>query len=152
MEPRIALNKVGTKPIQLLQQLEGYIHDSGLDPKLIHLVKMRASQINGCAYCIDMHWKDARADGETEQRLYGLDAWEESPYYTPRERAALAWTESVTLLKDHVPDAVYRSVKEHFNEQELANLTLAVAMINVWNRLTIPLRVPAGTYQPRKLR
>src|SRR5262250_2940203 len=110
-----------------------------------------ASQINGCAYCIDMHWKDLRAIGENEQRLYGLDAWAESPYYTDRERAALAWTEAVTRVADtHVPDEVYEEVRKHFTEKELADLTLAVAAINAWNRLAISLRAEPGKYQPPK--
>src|SRR3989441_5064597 len=104
--------------------LEQYLHECGLEVSLIHLIKLRASQINGCAYCLDMHWKDLRAVGESEQRLYGLDAWEESTYYTPRERAALRWTEAVTLVSQgHVPDEVYQSVKEHFTDKELSDLT-----------------------------
>ena len=121
----------------------------GLEQSLIDLVKLRASQVNGCAYCIDMHWKDLRALGESEQRLYGLDAWEESPYYSDRERAALAWTEAVTNIRDgHVRDEVYEDVRKHFSEKELADLTLAVAAINAWNRLAISARTEAGKYQP----
>jgi AhpD family alkylhydroperoxidase len=113
------------------------------------MVKLRASQINGCAYCIDMHWKDARAAGETEQRLYGLDAWAESPYYTDRERAALAWTEAVTNLHDgHVADTVYQRVRSQFDERELADLTWAVATINAWNRVLVAARAEAGGYTP----
>src|SRR5262245_17985236 len=109
------------------------------------MVKLRVSQINGCAFCIDMHWKDLRAAGESEQRLYGLDAWREAPYYTARERAALEWTESVTSIADgHVPDQVYESVRPHFADKELADLTLAVCAINAWNRLSIAARTPAG--------
>jgi AhpD family alkylhydroperoxidase len=112
-------------------------------------VKLRASQMNGCAYCIDMHWKDARAAGESEQRLYGLDAWEESPYYSDRERAALAWTEALTFISDHhVPDAVYEAVRPHFSEKELSDLTWAIAAINAWNRVAIALRSTPGTYKP----
>jgi AhpD family alkylhydroperoxidase len=119
--------------------------------KLLNLIKLRASQINGCAYCLDMHWKDLRAAGENEQRLYGLDAWRESPYYTDRERAALAWTEAVTAItKGHVPDEVYEEVHRQFKEKELADLTLAVAAINAWNRLAISARTTPGTYQPAK--
>jgi AhpD family alkylhydroperoxidase len=130
--------------------LEHYLHQSGLEIPLLHLIKLRASQINGCAYCIDMHWKDLRAVGENEQRLYGLDAWRESPYYTGRERAALAWTEAVTLITDgHVSDEVYEEVRPHFSEKELADLTLAVATINAWNRLAISLRAEPGKYQPQ---
>ncbi len=131
--------------------LEQYIRQSGLEESLILLIKLRASQINGCAYCIDMHWKDARALGETEQRLYGLDAWREVAYYTERERAALAWTEAVTLIAEgHVPDSVYEEVKPHFSEKELADLTLAVATINAWNRIATASRAEAGKYQPEK--
>src|SRR6516225_9157001 len=132
--------------------LETYLTtESGLDHKLLHLLKLRASQINGCAFCMDMHWKDARAAGETEQRLYGLDAWRESPYYTDRERAALAWTEVVTAItQGHVPDEVYEEAHRQFKEKELADLTLAVAAINAWNRLAISARTTPGTYQPAK--
>ena len=133
--------------------LEAYLHQSGLEVPLLHLIKLRASQINGCAYCIDMHWKDLRAIGENEQRLYGLDAWRESPYYSDRERAALAWTEAVTRVTDgHVPEQVYEEVRPHFSEKELADLTLAVATINAWNRLAIASRTEPGTYQPGKVR
>ncbi len=125
MEPRIAYAKQAQGGLQLLSKLESYLHESGLEPSLIPLVKLRASQINGCAYCIDMHWKEARALGETEQRLYGLDAWAESPYYTPRERAAFAWTDAVTRVGEgHVPDAVFESVRPHFDDNDLVNLTL----------------------------
>src|SRR5262245_4154470 len=129
--------------------LEQYLHDCGLEESLLHLIKLRASQINGCAYCLDMHSKDLRAAGETEQRLYSLDAWRECPYYTERERAALAWTEAVTLIADdHAPDAVHQEVRAHFSERELADLTLAVATINAWNRLSIAARLVPGRYQP----
>jgi AhpD family alkylhydroperoxidase len=133
--------------------LEKYLHQSGLDEALMDLVKLRASQINGCAYCIDMHWKDLRALGESEQRLYGLDAWEESPYYTDRERAAFQWTEAVTEIRDgHVPDEVYEKVRLQFTDKELADLTLAIVAINGWNRLAIAARSVPGTYQPAKNR
>src|SRR5438132_10766136 len=116
--------------------VETYAANSGIEKTLLDLVKLRASQINRCAYCIDMHWKDLRAAGESEQRLYGLDAWRESPYYTDRERAVLEWTEAVTLLSDgHVPDSVYDAVRAHLSEKELSDLTVAVATINAWNRL-----------------
>lgn len=129
--------------------LEAYLHESGLEISLLHLIKLRASQINGCAYCIDMHWKDLRSIGENEQRLYGLDAWREAPYYTDRERAALAWTEAVTRVADgHVPDEVYHEVRPHFSEKDLADLTLAIATINAWNRLAIASRTVPGSYQP----
>jgi AhpD family alkylhydroperoxidase len=122
------------------------------EESLLNLVRLRASQINGCAYCLDMHWKDLRALEETEQRLYSLSAWAECPYYTARERAALAWTESVTLVADgQVPDRVYDRVRPHFSEKELADLTLALAAINAWNRLSIAARLVPGGYQPAKV-
>ncbi len=121
----------------------------GLEKQLLDLINLRASQINGCAYCIDMHWKDLRAAGETEQRLYGLDAWRESPYYTERERAALTWAEAVTLVADtHVPDEVFEEARRHFSDEELANLTLGVVAINGFNRMNIAYRTTPGTYQP----
>jgi len=130
-----------------------YLAQSGLDKKLQDLVHLRVSQINGCAYCIDMHWKDLRAAGESEQRLYGMDAWAESPYYTDRERAALEWAEALTKLDDgHVPDAVFDGARRFFSEKELADLTLCVVAINGWNRLNIAFRAPAGTYQPHPKR
>jgi AhpD family alkylhydroperoxidase len=133
--------------------LSHYLRKSGLDESLVNLVCLRASQINGCAYCLDMHWKDLRAAGETEQRLYGLDAWEESPYYSDRERAALAWTDAVTNIREgHVPDEVYDRVRKVFTEKELADLTFAIAAINGWNRLNIAARTVAGTYRPAKSR
>lgn len=129
--------------------VEQYVASSSIEKKLFHLVKLRVSQINGCAFCIDMHWKDLRVLGESEQRLYGLDAWEESPYYSQRERAAMAWTESVTNLREgHVPDAVYEHVRGQFSEKELADLTLIITTINAWNRLAIATRKDPGTYQP----
>jgi AhpD family alkylhydroperoxidase len=132
-----------------MQGLEQYLATTDLEPGLLDLVKLRASQINGCAYCIDMHWKDARARGESEQRLYGLDAWRESPYYSDRERAALAWTESVTLVAiDHVPDTVYEQAREQFSESELVNLTMGVVAINGWNRFAISFRSVPGQYKP----
>jgi AhpD family alkylhydroperoxidase len=131
--------------------LEQYVHSCGLEESLVTLMKLRASQINGCAYCIDMHWKDLRAIGENEQRLYGLDAWEESPYYTERERAALRWTEAVTLVREsHVPDEVYEEVRKQFSEKEVSDLTVIVATINAWNRLAIAGRSVPGLYQPAK--
>jgi len=120
-----------------------------IEPPLFELVKIRASQINGCAYCIDMHWKDLRAAGESEQRLYSLDAWGECPYYTPRERAALLWTEAVTEIADgHAADEVYEEVRPHFTPKELCDLTLAVATINAWNRISIAGRLVPGNYRP----
>jgi len=143
--------KVAPGIFTAMMGLEKYLHQCGLEVGLLHLIKLRASQLNGCAYCIDMHWKDLRAIGETEQRLYGLDAWEESPYYSARERAALAWTEAVTDLKHgHVSAAVHEAVKPHFTDKELADLTGAVATINAWNRLAIAARSVPGAYQPPK--
>ena len=133
--------------------LEQYLHDCGLEGSLIHLIKLRASQINGCAYCLDMHWKDLRALGETEQRLYSLDAWRECAWFSDRERAALAWTEAVTLITSgHVPDTVYDDVRPQFSDKELSDLTLAVATINAWNRLAIAARTEPGTYEPATAR
>lgn len=132
-----------------MRALEGYVKSSGLEPALLELVKLRASQINSCAYCIDMHTKDARAHGETEQRLYALSAWREAPFYTERERAALAWTEAVTKVFDeHVPDDVYELARKQFTEKELVDLTLAIIAINGWNRLAISFRTVPGSYQP----
>ena len=151
MEPRIDYLKSARGAYHAMLGIEHYLQQSGLEESLQNLIKLRVSQVNGCAYCIDMHWKDLRAAGESEQRLYGLDAWEESPYYTDRERAALAWAESVTNIQEgHVPDAVFERVKEVFNEKELADLTLAVTAINSWNRLSIAARTVPGTYQPAK--
>jgi AhpD family alkylhydroperoxidase len=148
MQPRIDGAKVAPGAYKAMLGLETYLHDCGLEVPLLHLIKLRASQINGCAYCLDMHWKDLRAIGENEQRLYGLDAWRESPYYSERERAALAWTEAVTRVTEgQVPDEIYEEVRPHFTEKELADLTLAVAAINAWNRLAIALRASPGTYQ-----
>jgi AhpD family alkylhydroperoxidase len=147
---RFDLARVNPAAYRALAGLERALHGTSLEGPLLDLVRLRASQMNGCAFCIDMHWKDARAAGETEQRLYGLDAWEESPYYSPRERAALAWTEALTKVAEgHVPDAVYEEVRERFDERELSDLTLAVIAINGWNRLAISSRHEVGGYQPR---
>ena len=152
MQPRFEISKVAPGVYRAMAGLETYVHQSGLEISLLHLIKLRASQINGCAYCIDMHWKDLRAIGENEQRLYGLDAWRESPYYSERERAALAWTEAVTRVAEtHIPDEVYEEARPHFSEKELADLTFAVAAINAWNRLAIASRVEPGKYQPAKV-
>lgn len=149
MQQRIDYAKVAADGVRAMLGLEKYLHGCGLEERLLHLMKLRASQINGCAYCLDMHWKGLRASGETEQRMYSLDAWEESPYYTDRERAALAWTDAVTRVADErVPDEVYERVRDQFSEKELADLTLAVATINAWNRLSIAGRTTPGTYQP----
>lgn len=151
MEPRIDYLKSARGAYHAMLGIEHYLQQCGLDESLQNLIKLRVSQVNGCAYCIDMHWKDLRAAGESEQRLYGLDAWEESPYYTDRERAALAWAEAVTNIQDgHVPDAVFEQVKNFFNDKELSDLTLAVTAINSWNRLSIAARTVPGTYQPAK--
>jgi AhpD family alkylhydroperoxidase len=143
--------KVAPGAYRAMAGLEHYLHESGLEASLLHLIKLRASQINGCAYCLDMHWKDLKSIGEQDHRLYELNAWEEAPFYSDRERAALAWTDAVTRVAEgHVPDEVYESVRKHFTEKELADLTLAVAAINAWNRLAISARVPPGTYEPAK--
>ncbi len=149
MESRIDSAKIAPGAYQAMYALEKYVSESGLDHSLLDLVKVRASQINGCAFCIDMHTKDARARGETEQRLYELDAWRETSFYSSRERAALAWTEAVTLVAStHVPDDVFEEARREFSEKELVDLTLAVVAINGWNRLAIGFRKEAGTYQP----
>ncbi len=148
MEPRIDYKETNPNAIKAMWGLENYVHHCGLEQSLLELVKTRASQINGCAYCIDMHTKDARASGETEQRLYALSAWEETPFFSARERAALAWTEAVTLVSDsHVPDAIFEAASRQFTEAELVDLTLAIVAINGWNRLAIAFRAVPGTYQ-----
>lgn len=142
MKPRLNAYKVDPRAMKAMMGLEDYVQESGLERSLIDLVKTRASQINGCAYCIHMHTRDARNLGETEERLYLLDAWHESPLYTERERAALAWTEAVTLVSQtHVPDDVYEEVRQQFTEEELVKLTLLVATINAWNRIAISFRM-----------
>ena len=147
MKARINVMNVNPAIIQAMLGLEKQVSKSGLDSKLLDLVRMRASQVNGCAYCLDMHSKDARAAGETEQRLYGLNAWRETPYYSARERAALEWTEALTLVAEtHVPDEAYERVREQFSEAELAHLSLAVVAINGWNRLNIAARTVPGDY------
>jgi AhpD family alkylhydroperoxidase len=149
MKSRIDYTKISPKALQPLLALQGSIEASGLEPQLLKLVEMRASQINGCAFCLDMHSKDARAAGETEQRLYVLDAWREAPFYSDRERAALAWTEALTRVTEgHVPDDVYAEASAHFTEQELLSLSLAVGAINTWNRLSIAFRAEPGSYRP----
>ena len=149
MQARIDLMHVNPGVVQAMLGLERQVRQGKLDHKLLDLVRMRASQINGCAYCLDMHSKDARAKGETEQRLYGLDAWRETPYFSDRERAALEWTEALTLVSEtHVPDEVYERVREQFSEDELVHLSLAVVAINGWNRLNIAARTVPGDYVP----
>src|SRR5574338_959470 len=146
---RINFKKLVPGAYQAMLALESYVHESGLEPALLELVKMRASQINGCAYCLDMHCKDARAAGETDQRLYVLPAWREAPFFSGRERAALAWTEAVTLLSTSpVSDDVYELARKEFSDAELVNLTMAIVAINGWNRLEVSFRGVAGTYQP----
>ena len=146
---RIDITKVAPEAYQAMAGLGKYVRQSGLEQPLLELVRMRSSQVNGCAFCLDMHSKDARAAGETEQRLYALNAWRETPFYTARERAALAWTEAVTLVsQSHVPDEVYELARKQFSEKEIVDLTLAIAEINTWNRIAISLRAVPGTYQP----
>lgn len=149
MEARLNYNTLSSDPLKGMLSLEAAVRRSGLEPTLLELVKVRASQINGCAFCIDMHTKDARAHGETEQRLYALNAWRETPFFTDRERAALAWTEAVTLVSQgHVPDSVYDEVRAQFDEKALVDLTWAIAAINAWNRMAISFRVVPGSYEP----
>ncbi len=151
MRARLDYRKAAPGALRAMGDLERYVGQCGLEPTLVELVKVRASQINGCAFCLDMHTIDARALGETEQRLYTVSAWEETPFFTDRERAALRWTEHVTLIaSEGVPDAVYEEARQHFSEQELVNLTLAIATINAWNRLAISFRSEPGHYVSRK--
>jgi len=150
MSQRLNYAKASPEGFKAIRQLQEHVDNCGIEHPLLELVKMRASQLNGCAYCLDMHSQDARAAGETEQRLYLLDAWRESPFYSDRERAALAWTEALTRIsktKD-VPDALYDEVRKQFSEKELVDLTLAIIAINGWNRLAIPFRSEPGHYQP----
>lgn len=150
MSVRINYREFGAEGLKGFREVEVYLRKTGMDEKLRELIKLRVSQINGCAYCLDMHSKDAMKMGETVQRIIGLDAWREAPYYTEKERAALAWTEAVTLISGNdVSDELYEYVQEYFDEQELFNLNLAVIAINVWNRMAIPFRAEAGSYQPK---
>lgn len=150
MEPRLEYFKASPQGLAAFRTLNNYVQDCGLEHSLMELVKTRASQINGCAYCLDMHTKDARAAGETEQRLYTLPAWRETPFFSERERAALAWTEAVTLISEHeIEDELYAELERHFSPKEIVDLTLAIITINGWNRLSIPFRTKVGTYQPR---
>jgi len=149
MKPRMEFWKAAPNAYKAMMAVDAYLHES-VDKTLLHLIKLRASQMNGCAYCIDMHWKDARAAGETEQRLYGLDAWREAPYYSDSERAVLEWTEALTDIQDgHAPEAVYEAVRAHFSDKELADLSWAIAAINAWNRVAIGFRSEAGSYRVR---
>ncbi len=151
MPPRIDYRKESPQGLAALYQLEKYLKDSGLDPLLLHLLKARASQINGCAYCLDMHTKDAREAGESEQRLYTLAAWRETPFFTERERAALAFTEAVTRIAEHGGgELVHDELRQHFSDKEIVDLTLAVVAINAWNRLAVTFHAPVGSYQPRR--
>lgn len=149
MKERMDWKSTAPEGYAAMRGLETYARRAGLEGALLELVKTRASQINGCAYCLDMHTKDARAQGETEQRLYALAAWHEAPFYSDRERAALAWTEAVTRIGENgVTDEVYAEARRHFGEKELVDLTLAIVAINAWNRLAVAFRTPAGTYEP----
>jgi len=151
MAERLNYAKAFPEGVHAVLGVEKAVRESGLEPSLLELVKTRASQLNGCAYCIDMHTKDARAAGETEQRLYALSAWRETPFFTPRERAALAWTEAITNIQQgHAADAVYEEVRREFDEAALVRLTLAIAQINTWNRIAIAFRAEPGIYQPAK--
>jgi len=150
MEPRVNY-QTAPDAIKGMFELERYIHTCGLDQKLIHLIKTRASQLNGCAFCIDMHTRDARALGETEQRLYALDAWRETPFFTDQERAALAWAEALTNIQQgHAPDEVYQELARHYSEQEIVALTIAITTINAWNRIAVGFRAVPGSYQPQQ--
>ncbi|HEY0605717.1 MAG TPA: carboxymuconolactone decarboxylase family protein [Herpetosiphonaceae bacterium] len=151
MQPRLAYATLAPEAYKRMLHLNAYLKHCSLEASLLELVKLRASQINHCAFCIDMHWKDARAAGEDEARLYLLNAWHESPGYTERERAALAWTEAVTLLsEDQVSDDLYAQVREHFSDVEIVDLTFAVLVINGWNRLSVSFRSQPGVYQPHR--
>lgn len=150
MTRHINYTEVAPKALRALFSLEQHVRQSGLDRALVELVYLRVSQINGCAYCIDMHTKDLRAAGETEQRLYLLSVHHEVPFFSDRERAALSWAEAVTRLGEHgVPDAVFDEVRRHFDDAQIVELTLAVATINAWNRMSIAMRTPAGGYTPK---
>jgi AhpD family alkylhydroperoxidase len=148
MQPRLKYRDSSPEGFAAILQLNTYVESCGIENSLLELVKARASQINGCAYCLDMHTKDARAAGETEQRLYTLSAWRETPFFSTRERAALAWTEAVTRISDyHIDDELYAELRQHFSEKEAVDLTLAVIVINGWNRLAIPFQSEVGSYQ-----
>jgi AhpD family alkylhydroperoxidase len=149
MKPRINYGEVSPEAVKAMREIEKYVATSGLERPLYELVKTRASQINGCAFCLDMHTKDARKAGETEQRLYALSAWRETPFFTDRERAALEWTEALTLISENdVPDPLYENVRKFFNEKEIVALSMAIVAINGWNRLAISFRTVPGSYNP----
>ena len=151
MDARLDYRQLHPEIAAAMVELSRRASQSGLEPALLELVRLRASQINGCAFCVDMHTKDARAAGESEQRLYAVAVWEEAPFFTARERAALRWTEAVTLVShDHIPDQVYEQVRECFSEAETVALTWAVIAINSWNRIALACRTPAGSYQPAR--
>jgi AhpD family alkylhydroperoxidase len=151
MEPRLNYVQVVPDGYKAMSALNRYVEECGLEPLLLELVKVRASQINGCAYCLDMHSKDARALGESEQRIYLLDAWRETDFYSERERAALLWTEELTLISErHAADELYAEVSRHFTDVEMVNLTLAIMTINAWNRLAVGFRSKPGVYQSKK--
>jgi AhpD family alkylhydroperoxidase len=153
MKSRIDHKKVSPGALKAMFGLERFVNQSGLESGLLDLVRMRVSQINGCAYCLDMHSKELRAAGEPEQRVYSLDAWRETPFYDEREQAALAWAEAVTLIGEgHVPDEVFNQAREQFSEEELVNLTMAIVAINGWNRLNIAFRTIPGSYQPGQVK
>jgi len=150
MNPRLDYSKTAPNAIKGLLELEKYVANSGLERPLYELVKIRASQINGCAFCLDMHTKDARKAGETEQRIYALNAWRETPFYTNRERAALDWTEALTLISENeIPDSLYQATQGYFTENEMITLTMAIIAINGWNRLAISFRTVPGSYEPK---
>jgi len=150
METRLDYQKAFPEGVQGMLHLEAILRRSGLEPSLYELVKIRASQLNGCAYCIDMHTKDARSKGETEQRIYALSAWHEGPFFTERERAALAWTEAITNIQNgHASEDVYAQARLQFSEEELVKLTFAITQINSWNRIAIAFRPEVGGYQPQ---
>ena len=152
MKARIDVGTVSPGARSVLGSLEVFVRNSGLEPSLVDLVKLRASILNGCAYCIDAHFKDGLTRGETAQRLYEVAAWEQAPFYTERERAALAWTDAVTLISEtHVPDEVFNRAREYFSEKELVDLTIAIISVNGWSRLATSFRLVAGSYQPTGL-
>ncbi len=153
MGQAIKYNRLAPDAVKGMQMLGSYLGQSSIEKSLIHLIDIRASQLNGCAFCLDMHTKDAREAGEKEQRLYAVAAWREAPFFTERERAALLWTETLTLLAGHpVPEEVRAQVRQVFSEQEFVDLTFAISTINAWNRLMIAFEIPAGSYKPELAR
>lgn len=148
MEQRLNYSALGPEPLKTMYAMGKYLAQCGLDHGLMELVKIRASQLNGCAFCLDMHTQDARALGETERRIYALSAWRETPFFSDRERAALAWTEAVTRIESGISDALYAETRKHFDEKELVDLTWAITTINAWNRVAISFRSVPGTYKP----